>query len=55
LYIAKNYKNLAKDLHEVPNKIDEKVARVALSSFGIKIDKLTKEQTEYHIKGYVNY
>jgi adenosylhomocysteinase len=51
LYITKNYKNLEKDLHEVPNKIDEKVAKVALSSFGIKIDKLTKEQIEYHTKG----
>ena len=48
LYITKNYKNLEKDLHEVPKKIDEKVAKVALSSFGIKIDKLTKEQIEYH-------
>jgi S-adenosylhomocysteine hydrolase len=24
---------------------------VALSSFGIKIDQLTKEQIEYHTKG----
>ena len=51
LYITKNYKNLAKDLHQVPTKIDEKVAQMALSSFGIKIDKLTKEQIEYHTKG----
>lgn len=55
LYITKNYKNLGKDLHHVPNKIDEKVAKVALSSFGIKIDKLTREQIDYHAKAYVSY
>ena len=55
LYITKNYKNLAKDLHQVPTKIDEKVAQMALSSFGIKIDKLTKEQIEYHRQAFANF
>ena len=55
LYITKNYKNLEKKLHQVPNQIDEKVAQVALSSFGIKIDNLTREQVDYHNKAYVNY
>ncbi len=55
LYITKNYKNLGKDLHQVPNKIDEKVAKVALSSFGIEIDKLTREQIDYHTKADVTY
>lgn len=55
LYITKNYKNLAKDLHQVPTKIDEKVAQMALSSFGIKIDKLTKEQIEYHRQAFTNF
>jgi adenosylhomocysteinase len=55
LYITKNYKNLAKDLHQVPTKIDEKVAQMALSSFGIKIDKLTKEQIEYHRQAFPNF
>lgn len=55
LYITKNYKNLAKDLHQVPTKIDEKVAQMALSSFGIKIDKLTKEQIEYQRQAFANF
>lgn len=55
LYITKNYKNLAKDLHQVPTKIDEKVAQMALSSFGIKIDKLTKEQIEYRRQAFANF
>ena len=55
LYITKNYKNLAKDLHQVPTKIDEKVAQMALFSFGIKIDKLTKEQIEYHRQAFANF
>ena len=55
LYLTKNYKNLEKKLHQVPNQIDEKVAQVALSSFGIKIDNLTREQVDYHHKAYVNY
>lgn len=48
LYITKNYNKLEKDLHQVPSKIDQEVAQMALSSFGIKIDKLTREQIEYH-------
>ena len=55
LYITKNYKNLAKDLYQVPTKIDEKVAQMALSSFGIKIDKLTKEQIEYRRQAFANF
>ena len=55
LYITKNYKYLAKDLHQVPTKIDEKVAQMALFSFGIKIDKLTKEQIEYHRQAFANF
>jgi adenosylhomocysteinase len=55
LYITKNYKNLEKKLHQVPKQIDEKVAQVALSSFGIKIDNLTKKQVDYHNEAYFNY
>ncbi|MGZ5486744.1 MAG: adenosylhomocysteinase, partial [Nitrososphaeraceae archaeon] len=35
LYITKNYKNLGKELHQVPQTIDDHVAHAALSSFGI--------------------
>ena len=55
LYITKNYKNLETKLHQVPKQIDEKVAQVALSSFGIKIDNLTKKQVDYHNEAYFNY
>lgn len=52
LYITKNYKNLGKELHQVPQTIDDHVAHAALSSFGIKIDKLSREQVDYHTKAY---
>ena len=54
LYITKNYKNLGKDLHQVPQTIDDHVAHAALSSFGIKIDKLSREQVDYHTKAYLH-
>lgn len=47
LYIAENYKNLSKKLYQVPKEIDDQVAKLALSSFGIKIDKLSKRQLDY--------
>ena len=52
LYITENYKNLEKELHQVPQTIDDHVAHAALSSFGIKIDKLSREQVDYHTKAY---
>jgi adenosylhomocysteinase len=52
LYITKNYKNLGKELHQVPQTIDDHVAHAALSSFGIKIDKLSRKQVNYHTKAY---
>ncbi len=52
LYITKNYKNLGKELHQVPQTIDDHVAYAALSSFGIRIDKLSREQVDYHAKAY---
>ncbi len=54
LYITKNYKNLGKELHQVPQTIDDHVAHAALSSFGIKIDKLSREQVDYHTKPYLH-
>ena len=54
LYITKNYKNLGKELHQVPQTIDDHVAHAALSSFGIKIDKLSREQVDYHTKPFLH-
>jgi adenosylhomocysteinase len=48
LYIAENYKNLKKKLYEVPKEIDDQVAQLALSAFGIKIDKLSQRQIDYY-------
>lgn len=46
-WLAKNYKNLKPEVYEVPQEIDEKIARLKLDSLGIKIDSLTKEQKKY--------
>jgi adenosylhomocysteinase len=45
-YIKDNSK-LEVKVHEVPEEIDQKVAKLALESMGIKIDNLTKEQIRY--------
>jgi len=46
-YIAKNYKRLEKKVYEVPEAIDKNIAKLKLSSLGVKIDTLTEEQRKY--------
>ena len=46
-YIAKNYKNLKKEVYKVPDAIDNKVAQIKLKAMGIRIDRLTAEQKKY--------
>jgi adenosylhomocysteinase len=46
-YIAQNGRNLKEGVYEVPREIDEQVAYLKLSSLGLSIDKLTKEQKKY--------
>jgi adenosylhomocysteinase len=46
-YLAKNYKNLEKQVYDVPLEIDEEVAALKLASMGIDIDVLTPEQEKY--------
>lgn len=46
-YMWKTGKKLQKRVYSVPKEIDEKVARLKLQAFGIKIDKLTGEQKKY--------
>jgi adenosylhomocysteinase len=46
-YIAKNGKKLKGGVYEVPNEIDERVAHMKLTSLGLSIDTLTKEQKKY--------
>ena len=46
-YIAGNHDRLDKKVYGVPERIDRDVARLKLSSLGIKVDSLTKEQKRY--------
>jgi adenosylhomocysteinase len=50
IYIAENYKNLKNKLYQVPKEIDDKIAKLALSAFDIKIDKLNQRQIDYYYK-----
>jgi adenosylhomocysteinase len=46
-HLVKNYKALGKGVHEIPADIDQEVARLKLATLGLKIDALTKVQTDY--------
>lgn len=48
IYLAKNYKKMENRLYPVPSAIDNKIAEYALDSFGVVIDKLSREQIAYH-------
>lgn len=46
-YIKKSGDKLEPKVYGVPERIDKEIARLKLSSMGVKIDKLTKEQKKY--------
>ena len=46
-FVAKNYKKLAKQVYNVPEKLEEWIADLKLKAMGVKIDKLTREQEKY--------
>jgi len=46
-YLVKLKKPLENAVYTIPDKIDERIARLKLDSMGIKVDKLTPEQKEY--------
>jgi adenosylhomocysteinase len=46
-YIARTGKKLKGGVYEVPNEIDEEVANLKLTSLGLSIDALSKEQKKY--------
>ncbi|HBA36644.1 TPA: adenosylhomocysteinase [Candidatus Falkowbacteria bacterium] len=46
-YVVKNAGKLAVKVHNVPEAVENRVARLKLKSLGIKIDTLTKEQAAY--------
>ena len=46
-YIAKNQQKLENQVYDVPESIDEEVAKLKLAAFGVEIDTLTEEQEKY--------
>ncbi|EPR14086.1 adenosylhomocysteinase [Ruminiclostridium papyrosolvens] len=46
-YMLKNYNKLGNKVIDVPADLDKKVATMKLKSWGVKIDKLSKEQNNY--------
>jgi adenosylhomocysteinase len=46
-YLAKNSGKLQKQVYSVPEVLDKEIARLKLTSLGISIDTLTKEQEKY--------
>ncbi|MEM4911663.1 MAG: adenosylhomocysteinase [Metallosphaera sp.] len=47
VYLHKSKSKLSPKVYDVPSEIDERVARLKLSSMGIEIEQLTEEQIEY--------
>jgi adenosylhomocysteinase len=46
-YLARNAHSLKPAVHDVPQEIEEAIARLKLASLGVEIDKLTPEQERY--------
>jgi adenosylhomocysteinase len=46
-YLAQRDQRLPVDVYNVPQEIDDEVARLKLESMGISIDTLTEEQQKY--------
>ena len=46
-HLVKNHKNLDCSIYDVPEQIDNEVARIALSSHKIFIEDLSEEQKQY--------
>ncbi len=46
-FMLKNAKTMKPDVYTIPENIDREIARLKLVAMGVKIDKLTKDQTKY--------
>jgi adenosylhomocysteinase len=46
-YMTRNYREMTRSVHAVPEDIDREVARLKLDAMGIAIDTLTEEQQRY--------
>lgn len=47
MYLAENCSRLTPTVHEYPEELDQRVARMKLQTLGLEIDSLTEEQIEY--------
>ncbi|MDQ4074175.1 MAG: adenosylhomocysteinase [Thermoproteota archaeon] len=47
IFLIQNYKRLEKKIYKVPPSIQKRISEMALKSFDIEIDKITKEQKKY--------
>ena len=47
LYLSKTAGKLANKVYKPPQKLDSKLARLSLSAYGVRIDKLTPDQIDY--------
>ncbi|NOJ30889.1 MAG: adenosylhomocysteinase [Candidatus Nitrosocosmicus sp.] len=50
VYLSKYATRLTNKVYKPPQKLDSKLARLALSEYGIRMDKLTPEQKDYFKK-----
>ncbi|MDR0791207.1 MAG: adenosylhomocysteinase, partial [Methanomassiliicoccaceae archaeon] len=46
-YLAKNWKNMDRNVHTVPEEMDTEIATIKLKTMGVSIDSLTNEQKNY--------
>lgn len=46
-YMANEHQNLRPDVYDVPQEIDDEIARLKLAAMGVAIDTLTPEQEQY--------
>lgn len=47
VYLSKTADRLSNKVYKPPQKLDSKLARLALTAYGIRIDKLTSDQIDY--------
>ncbi len=46
-HVLQNHEKLAKDVHLMPDKINQQIAEIKLEALGVKIDELSDEQKAY--------
>lgn len=47
MYVIENHSQLGKHVYNVPEEIDQRVAKLKLQALGVQIDELTDEQKQY--------